>query len=405
MAGANIFVIYPSSDGKNVTLSTRQGVGNIQPLHTTAVQAVLLEGSGVSNGIMTANIKCSNCNSWDGGSMDFSKSSTDWIYSVGSGSPFKSDALDATITYHGPSGRSSFVWDLSPAKGGSSVNPFVAVRTNGGNATSGGNATNGDNAPNVTTTSTGSSSGSSPSASFDPEKFDRILLAHGVIAGLVFLGLFPIGGIVIRLFSFAGVIWVHAAIQAIGHLLFIVAFGLGVWMWMTLPLDSLVHPILGSIIFAILIIQPLTGFLHHRLFVRSHANAAAAEKPAGRTAVSWIHIGTGRVAILAGIINGGLGLWLAGVMGAGNIAYAVLAAFMGSLYIVSIVIGERRRSASRRAQQVEARDGTPAGVSNVNANHPGQQPMQQVQPRASAGSGSGSDVDSPTREVHSAKRS
>lgn len=58
MSGANIFVIYTSSDGKNVTLSPRTASGYNQPSFNSGAQVTLLEGSGVSNGMMTANVKC-----------------------------------------------------------------------------------------------------------------------------------------------------------------------------------------------------------------------------------------------------------------------------------------------------------------------------------------------------------
>lgn len=58
MAGSHIFIIYTDSAGTNVTLSPRTASGESQPSFDSSAQAVLTEGSGVSNGVMTANIKC-----------------------------------------------------------------------------------------------------------------------------------------------------------------------------------------------------------------------------------------------------------------------------------------------------------------------------------------------------------
>ena len=58
MAGANIFIVYADADGQNVTLSPRLGKGTFQPLYDNQTQAVLLAGSGITNGTMTANIRC-----------------------------------------------------------------------------------------------------------------------------------------------------------------------------------------------------------------------------------------------------------------------------------------------------------------------------------------------------------
>lgn len=69
MRGANIFVIYANADGTNVTLSPRLGVGNVMPLYNEAANVELLGGSGIANGMMTANVKCSSCSSWSGGEM------------------------------------------------------------------------------------------------------------------------------------------------------------------------------------------------------------------------------------------------------------------------------------------------------------------------------------------------
>jgi hypothetical protein len=58
MANANFFIVYTSSNGQNVTLSPRSSSGEVMPTYNSAAQVSLLEGSGVSNGIMTANFRC-----------------------------------------------------------------------------------------------------------------------------------------------------------------------------------------------------------------------------------------------------------------------------------------------------------------------------------------------------------
>jgi hypothetical protein len=58
MPGANYFIIYTSANGQNVTLSPRLASSRNTPSFNSAAQVTLLEGSGVSGGVMTANIKC-----------------------------------------------------------------------------------------------------------------------------------------------------------------------------------------------------------------------------------------------------------------------------------------------------------------------------------------------------------
>lgn len=57
MGGAQIFVVYTSGDG-NVTISPRLGTGQREPNFNSDAQVTLLEGSGVSDGKMVANVKC-----------------------------------------------------------------------------------------------------------------------------------------------------------------------------------------------------------------------------------------------------------------------------------------------------------------------------------------------------------
>lgn len=58
MVGSNIFIVYTSSGGSNVTLSPRLASGYSEPDLNADAEVSLLEGSGVANGVMTANVKC-----------------------------------------------------------------------------------------------------------------------------------------------------------------------------------------------------------------------------------------------------------------------------------------------------------------------------------------------------------
>ena len=56
------------------------------------------------------------------------------------------------------------------------------------------------------------------------------IVAHGTIMGFTFAFLFPLGAIIIRLASFRGIIWVHAAVQITGYALALVGLGLGIYI-------------------------------------------------------------------------------------------------------------------------------------------------------------------------------
>jgi hypothetical protein len=154
MSNANIFMIYANAAGNNVTLSPRTGVGERQPT-VGGASVTLLSGSGISNNVMTANVRCklssqknglmlinpgSNCNSWSGGIMSFTDSSSKWIWAHKSGSAVSSDSASASLSQHDTHGTITF--NLQTASGGDSVNPFAAAAVNSGTpGTSGGTPT------------------------------------------------------------------------------------------------------------------------------------------------------------------------------------------------------------------------------------------------------------------------
>lgn len=61
MTGSNLFFIYADSAGTNVTLSSRLGIGNKAPAIDSTAEITLLSGSGITNDMMVANIRCKYC--------------------------------------------------------------------------------------------------------------------------------------------------------------------------------------------------------------------------------------------------------------------------------------------------------------------------------------------------------
>jgi hypothetical protein len=58
MSGSTMLIMYASGNGQNVTVSGRKTSGHTAPSYSKDVQLTLMDGTGVSNGIMTANIRC-----------------------------------------------------------------------------------------------------------------------------------------------------------------------------------------------------------------------------------------------------------------------------------------------------------------------------------------------------------
>ncbi|KAF2680400.1 iron reductase domain protein [Lentithecium fluviatile CBS 122367] len=401
MSGSNIFVVYTAGNG-NVTISPRLGTGEREPNFNSNAQVTLLEGSGVSNGKMVANVKCSSCNTWSGGSASFSDSKGNWIWAAKTGGALDTTDQSASISQHDD--EAAFSWEYASAKGGSSVNPLISssssgtgtatgtagvtscvprpVSTGGSSGASGSGTRTSTGGASTATTKTddddddhrwgrptdysgwsayptarptgesehdkrqeinycddnsNSNSGVTLTSSSGKSTTEKMLIAHGTLAALAMVILFPFGAIAIRLTSFTGLVWVHAAFQGFAYLVYIVAFGLGIYVANQYDLIDEAHPIIGIVVFICLFFQPIFGFLHHSLF----------KKYQSRTFWSYSHIWLGRSVITLGIINGGLGFELADKMNlsskSGMIAYSVVAGVVWLAWVAAIVIGERRR--------------------------------------------------------------
>ena len=62
------------------------------------------------------------------------------------------------------------------------------------------------------------------------EKAERMKNAHGLVMGIAFAILFPLGAALVRLVAYKGQIWVHAAWQGLAFALGIAGLGLGIWL-------------------------------------------------------------------------------------------------------------------------------------------------------------------------------
>lgn len=331
MAGATIFLMYADGEG-NVTISPRTGVGHVMPLFNSAAQVTLLAGSGVSNGIMTANVKYTAA----AGLLSLSSTSSGWIGSYKSGSPLNSKDPAAFITQH--DNYALYTLNLAKAQLPDDSNPFLSASIN----------------------TTSSVNSGSAVAFIDP--ITTYEMAHGSIMAATMVVLFPLGAIILRVF---GGVWLHAAIQLFNLAAIIVGFGLGIHLAMISDLVSCLystllslmknqsadqmgqlfnctHTIFGTVIICLFFIQPLLGFLHHRQYLKL-----------GRRSYFGIsHIWYGRILIICAVINGGLGLQLAADTTNGEIAYGVVAGVMFVLYVVVMaVVGLRKRKAAKSEAQ------------------------------------------------------
>ena len=184
-----------------------------------------------------------------------------------------------------------------------------------------------------------------------PADYDNVLIVHATLMGAAFVLFMPLGVFLIHLTSFKGLVWVHAGIQVFAYIVALAAFGLGAWMatvsgqWDA----SNGHPIIGTIVIGLLILQPVLGYVHHVIYVKEHR----------RTFWITAHIWYGRALLILAVINGGLGLQLSDNTVKGEIAYGVIAGVMFLLYIAVLAISYGRKSSGLENETGEKMVGGP----------------------------------------------
>ena len=111
------------------------------------------------------------------------------------------------------------------------------------------------------------------------------------------------------------------------------------------------HPIIGLVLLALLVVQPVVGFVHHRAY----------KKVQKRQVWSYLHLAIGRVGITLGIINGGLGLYISNASAYHKKVYAIVAALMWALWMAAAIWAEIKRLKTGRQARYTAVAKTPAG--------------------------------------------
>ncbi|KAG0649647.1 hypothetical protein D0Z07_4061, partial [Hyphodiscus hymeniophilus] len=328
MAGSHIFVMYADGNG-NVTISARDGnQGEVEPVFDSSLASgvELLEGSGISNGVMTANVKCTTCTLLSSATS----SSSPWICAWNQGNPIDSTSETFTLNQHGPTSMRQFTFDLSAASLSSDTNPFVSSASSPS-----GPSSISPSSPSSTSAAGSDSDSGSSTVGPSPQTIIEYEKAHGIIMGITVVLLFPLGATYVRLFGNASL---HAILQLFSLVALICGFGLGIKLAkMTDYLyksTGRTHTVFGTVIVALFLIQPFLGFFHHYKF----------KKTGGRSPVSYMHIWYGRILMTLAVINGGLGLKLADNTRDGKIIYGVVSGVVACLYI-AFVLSKRKTKA------------------------------------------------------------
>lgn len=192
--------------------------------------------------------------------------------------------------------------------------------------------------------------------SYNPSRGQKALVAHAVLACTVWAFLVPVGGILLRSrLNSPWIVRIHAVLQVTSLMAYIAAVCLGISLIHTRPYSKEffwndAHPRLGLAILVMALFQPVLGYIHHGIIKRKKQENVQigrfAEMP-GRTVPGIMHTWLGRIVIILGMINGGLGLRLAGVHQVhaftvnAEIGYGCGAASMALIYLFFIVRFER----------------------------------------------------------------
>lgn len=295
MSGAAMFLMYEDGEG-NVTVSNREGTGHTMPLPTEQDSIVLLDGSGVVDGRMIANVRYTNPDDFD------LSGSSDWIMATKQGASLDSTDPSESISQH--DSHSTFSVNLAQALIQSDANPFVATDGDGDEDSDG--ATPPPDNSGVTEQ--------------DSNPNRNLILAHGVILTIVFVAVYPLGSLLMPLL---GKWYIHAGWQMIGFLSMWAGFGIGYVASRRADIFfDQAHTRLGVVIIALLSLQPILGFLHHLQYRRQGT----------RGLFGHVHIWYGRMTIIIGMVNGGLGLQLTGASNVYVIVYSVVSGISALSY-------------------------------------------------------------------------
>ncbi|KAH8712276.1 hypothetical protein GQ44DRAFT_811507 [Phaeosphaeriaceae sp. PMI808] len=120
MENSLMFIMYPNSNGDNVTVSPRIGSKNIEPTFEPAINLDILPGTAITNDSMfVLKAVCRNCRSWRGGSIDIQNKAHAMMYAFGPANRLQSSSRSADLRRHVRYG--TFTMDMMTATGEAGV--------------------------------------------------------------------------------------------------------------------------------------------------------------------------------------------------------------------------------------------------------------------------------------------
>lgn len=319
----NNFIVYSGSGDNNVTLSPRRATGPVEPLYTPDIEAYLLDGSGISDGIMTANIRCDNCMFLHDGRSAVGAHSQ-WIWAATHGEALDTNDVSAKLYQHDWHGI--FSLDLTKAVGGSSDNPFLR--------------------PESHSYMTIDYTSMSKQQQIDDTVLHKKRIAHGSLSAIAFVLLFPNSALSLYFYpSRRTVAWIHAPLQIFAAIVALGGLAVGASVSRDVQGVRNYHPIIGYIVtLGIVFVQPALGIVQHLRF----------RKTGKKTLFGLAHRYLGRFFMAFGIINGGLGFKYActktpDVPLAAKYSYGFIVGGQVAIYVL-VIIWRRWRNKKSQSQ-------------------------------------------------------
>ncbi|KAA8651672.1 cytochrome b561 domain-containing protein [Aspergillus tanneri] len=167
------------------------------------------------------------------------------------------------------------------------------------------------------------------------------LAAHGVILSIAFVALFPCFAISIHISYAKTVPRIHSPLQLVSVAFANTGVGLGIYFGVTANKIGSCHSIIGLLVMGFLtLFQLLMGLVQHIHFQRT----------GGKSLFTYMHRWLGRLIIVLGIVNGGIGFLATKDQGdaapAGAIVvYSVVAGVVGVAYtLVEVILPVRSKA-------------------------------------------------------------
>ncbi|KAF2149086.1 hypothetical protein K461DRAFT_316000 [Myriangium duriaei CBS 260.36] len=158
----------------------------------------------------------------------------------------------------------------------------------------------------------------------DLHRFLTVVSAHGLLAILTFVIIFP-AGVLVRILDLPNSRKIHGYVQTLGLVCLTCVLCMGVWQAKQVKIKlTEYHPAIGLTVWSLVFLQYCGGFAHYLLWRRDKRH----------NILGTIHENIGRTVLLMGLTNGALGLHFAKKLGKGpQIAYGICAITVVVAYI------------------------------------------------------------------------